>query len=131
MLTYSNTFFMQNYQTMQRKDVTDKPFGVEENSENTRGFKRPFKVLSVIFHLTPALDLCFEHNVLSVSKLKAVFVIFQIVAVNWYFWTFIVNCNQFSDDLFPQDLNIFCQWNPFSNITRKHKYIKQIQMEWL
>nr|XP_008508189.1 PREDICTED: uncharacterized protein CXorf23 homolog isoform X1 [Equus przewalskii] len=33
----------ENYQTMQRKDVTDKPFGVEENSENTRGFKRPFK----------------------------------------------------------------------------------------
>ncbi|XP_058391532.1 BCLAF1 and THRAP3 family member 3 isoform X2 [Diceros bicornis minor] len=32
-----------NYQTMQRKDITHKPFGVEGNHENTRGFRRPFK----------------------------------------------------------------------------------------
>lgn len=61
---------------MQRKDVIDKFFGVEENSENIRGFKRFFKVLSVIFYLILVLDLCFEYNVLSVSKLKVVFVIF-------------------------------------------------------
>ncbi|KAL2768917.1 BCLAF1 and THRAP3 family member 3 isoform 1 [Daubentonia madagascariensis] len=35
--------FSKNY-TMQRKDIiTHKPFGVEENDQNTRGFKRPFK----------------------------------------------------------------------------------------
>ncbi|XP_057574426.1 BCLAF1 and THRAP3 family member 3 isoform X5 [Hippopotamus amphibius kiboko] len=33
-----------NYHTMQRKDViTHKPFGVEGNHQNTRGFRRPFK----------------------------------------------------------------------------------------
>ncbi|XP_047620498.1 BCLAF1 and THRAP3 family member 3 isoform X1 [Phacochoerus africanus] len=33
-----------NYHTIQRKDVvTHKPFGVEGNHQNTRGFRRPFK----------------------------------------------------------------------------------------
>ena len=73
---------MQNY-TMQEKDViTHKPFGAEGNRQNTTSFRRPFKVLSVIFHLILALGLCFEHNVLSVSKLKAAFVIFRIVTIH-------------------------------------------------
>lgn len=35
--------------------------------------------------------------------------IFQIVAMNYYFWTLIVNFSQFNDDPFPQDLifNLF------------------------
>lgn len=59
---------MQNY-TMQRKDIAHNPFSVEENDQNTSSFTRPFKVLSVIFHLIPVFGLYFEYNVL--SKLKA------------------------------------------------------------
>lgn len=69
---------MQNY-PMQRKDTTQNPFGIRGNLQNTR---RHFKVLSVIFHLIPAFGLCFEHNVLNISKLKAVFVIFQKISIN-------------------------------------------------
>lgn len=73
---------MQNYHTMQRKDViTHKPFGIEGNHQNTRGFRRTFKV-ECYSPSNLALGFCFEHNVLSVSKLKALFVIFQIVALN-------------------------------------------------
>lgn len=40
---------MQNYHSMQGKGITNKPFGVEANYQNSRGFRRPFKVSSVIF----------------------------------------------------------------------------------
>lgn len=69
---------MQNY-IIQRKDTTQNSFGIRGNLQNTR---RHFKVLSVISYLIPAFGLCFEHNVLTISKLKAVFVVFQIVSIN-------------------------------------------------